>query len=164
MIIIQNNIAVMSGCLGMNDDKAWGAAWVSSQWNTGNATLVDVPLPTGYQNGRFSLVNGTLIPDSALQAEFDEAQQKATQLHYTTELEKMFDATAQTHQYDDRKTCALRAAYPGPFNAEGTAFGTWMDTCNAQGYTVLAQVKVGAISLPSVAEFLAAMPAMVWPD
>lgn len=76
----------------------------------------------------------------------------------------LFDTTAQSKRYDNRITCALRAGYVGPFQAEGQAFATWMDTCNSLGYTMLAEVQAGTRPMPSsVAEALALLPEMVWP-
>ena len=75
----------------------------------------------------------------------------------------MYDAAAQSHRYDNRFTCALRAGYPGPFQAEGLAFASWMDTCNAHGYEVMADCLAGARPIPTEEEFLGEMPEMVWP-
>lgn len=78
-------------------------------------------------------------------------------------MEAFYDAEAQTQNYDNRYTCAMRAGYPGPFQAQGAAFGTWMDTCNAIAYGVLAQVEGGQVSAPTLDELLAMFPEMVWP-
>lgn len=79
-------------------------------------------------------------------------------------MDNLFDSTAQSKRYDTRITCALRAGYTGPFQAEGQAFASWMDTCNALGYTMLAQVQAGTRPMPAtVDEALALLPAMVWP-
>jgi len=82
---------------------------------------------------------------------------------YTQALTEMLDAAAQARRYDNRITCALRAGYPGPFNAEGTAFAQWMDSCNALAYQMMHDVQMGTRPQPSMSEFLAAFPAMVWP-
>lgn len=77
----------------------------------------------------------------------------------------LFDRTAQARRYDNRITCALRAGYVGPFQAEGQAFATWMDTCNAIGYQMLAQVQTGTMQMPAtVEEALALLPPMEWPE
>lgn len=79
-------------------------------------------------------------------------------------MSQLFDSTAQARRYDNRVTCALRAGYPGPFQAEGQAFATWMDTCNALGYQMLAEVEAGTRPMPaSVQEALDLLPEMVWP-
>lgn len=74
------------------------------------------------------------------------------------------DTTAQQKRYDNRITCMVRAGFPGPFQAEGVAFATWCDTCNAFAYTFMAEVQAGTQPMPaSPAEFIALLPQMVWP-
>lgn len=83
---------------------------------------------------------------------------------YTAAMDGLFNSTAQARRYDNRVTCALRAGYPGPFQAEGLAFAQWMDACNALGYQVMGEVLGGLRPLPTVAEFLALLPVMEWPQ
>jgi hypothetical protein len=79
-------------------------------------------------------------------------------------MEALFDTTAQSRRYDNRITCALRAGYAGPFQAEGLAFASWMDSCNAAAYQMLAQVQAGTMVMPATtATALALLPEMVWP-
>ena len=74
------------------------------------------------------------------------------------------DSTAQARRYDNRITCALRAGYPGPFQAEGAAFALWMDNCNAIAYQMLAEVQAGARPLPTSPQALIdLLPPMEWP-
>ena len=80
-------------------------------------------------------------------------------------LTRHLDATARARRYDNRITCALRAGYPGPFQAEGQAFALWMDACNLAAYTLLAEVQAGARPLPENTQALIeALPPMVWPE
>ena len=81
----------------------------------------------------------------------------------TAALESHYDTEAQKKNYDNRFTCALRAGYAGPFQAEGVAFATWMDSCNAYGYQVIADVKGGKRTVPTAAELLAELPTIEWP-
>lgn len=81
----------------------------------------------------------------------------------TLALEAYYDEKARDKRYDNRLTCALRAGYIGPFQAEGIAFATWMDTCNAYGYQVLAECLAGTRTTPTEAELIAELPAMAWP-
>ena len=75
------------------------------------------------------------------------------------------DATARERRYDNRVTCALRAGYPGPFQAEGIAFASWMDQCNALAYQLLAEVVAGTRPMPdSPQALIGLMPAMEWPS
>lgn len=82
---------------------------------------------------------------------------------YDSALTAHLDAEAQTHRYEDRISCSVRAGYVGPFQAEGIAFAQWMDACNATGYSMLAEFQQGLIPQPTIAEMLAALPVMVWP-
>jgi hypothetical protein len=84
-------------------------------------------------------------------------------VQYTAALEAHFDARAKERRYDSRITCSLRAGYPGPFQAEGTAFAVWMDTCNALGYSIMEDVLGGERPMPTIAELIAEMPVLVWP-
>ena len=79
-------------------------------------------------------------------------------------LAAYLDATARQRRYDSRVTCALRAGYPGPFQAEGIAFAGWMDQCNALAYQLLAEVVAGTRPMPESPQALIdLMPPMVWP-
>lgn len=79
-------------------------------------------------------------------------------------MESLFDTTAQSRRYDNRVTCALRAGYAGPFQAEGIAFATWMDRQNSIAYQMLAQVQAGEMLMPATIEdALALLEPMVWP-
>ena len=86
------------------------------------------------------------------------------QAEITSAMTALFDATAQAKNYDSRITCALRAGYPGPFNAEGIAFASWMDAQNAKAYLMLAEVQAGTHPMPATVEdALALLDPMVWP-
>lgn len=78
-------------------------------------------------------------------------------------LEQFYDLIAQSKHYDNRLTCAIRAGYPGPFQAEGIAFGTWMDTCNAHAYQALVEIQAGLRTIPTIEEAIAELPQIVWP-
>lgn len=74
------------------------------------------------------------------------------------------NAAARTRRYDSIHTAALRAAYPGHWQAEGLAFAQWMDACNVTGYAVLAEVKAGIVPAPSSVEaYVAMLPRLVLP-
>lgn len=83
---------------------------------------------------------------------------------YDRALTKHLDAVASQRRYDNRITCALRAGYPGPFQAEGAAFASWMDTCNAQAYQLMLDVQAGLVEQPSIEAMIAALPPMQWPE
>lgn len=81
----------------------------------------------------------------------------------TAALEAHYDTTAQVRRYDNRLTCAVRAGYPGPFQAEGLAFALWMDGCNAYAYQVMADCIAGKREVPIAEALIAELPAIVWP-
>lgn len=89
------------------------------------------------------------------------AQRKTLLLGHVVEL---LDSAAQARGYDDIKSAALRAAYPGPYHAEGLAFATWMDAVYEKCYAVLAQFNAGEIDEPSEDELAAMLPALSLPD
>lgn len=68
------------------------------------------------------------------------------------------DGKAQARGYDDIKSAALRAGYPGPFHDEGVKYASWMDMCWAKSYEILESVQLGKIAQPSVPELIAQMP------
>lgn len=79
-------------------------------------------------------------------------------------LDAHLDAKAHERRYTDRFTCALRAGYTGPFQAEGIAFAQWMDNCNAYAYQLLSDVQAGNRQPPaSIAAFIEELPDLVWP-
>lgn len=79
-------------------------------------------------------------------------------------LTNHLDNTAKQRRYDNRITCAVRAGYAGPFQAEGAAFALWMDKSNALAYQMLAAVQAGTASMPeSPQAFIDTLPEMVWP-
>lgn len=77
-------------------------------------------------------------------------------------IEGYYDSVAQSLRYDNRLTCALRAGYPGPFQAEGIAFATWMDECNSYGYQVIEDVKAGLRPMPTTEELISELPKSPW--
>ncbi len=50
---------------------------------------------------------------------------------------------AKARGYDSIHAAALRAAYPGPYRAEGIALATWMDACWAAAYALLPTLAIG---------------------
>lgn len=101
--------------------------------------------------------------DTAIAADA-EAKRLAAIAGIVAAMESLFDTTAQSRRYDNRITCALRAGYAGPFQAEGLAFATWMDRQNAIAYQMLAQVQAGTMAMPSTLDdALALLEPMVWP-
>lgn len=89
---------------------------------------------------------------------------QAAVIAFDTALTAHMDNTAKQRRYDNRITCAVRAGYSGPFQAEGAAFALWMDNCNALAYQMLAAVQAGTAPMPeSPQAFIDTLPVMVWP-
>jgi hypothetical protein len=88
----------------------------------------------------------------------------AQEAEYTMALEDHYDAVAQQKRYDNRYTCALRAGYAGPFQAEGIAFAVWMDNCNAMAYQILADVLNGVRPAPTIEQLISELPTISWPS
>lgn len=125
----------------------------------------NIPAPDLYVGGALKYDNGWTISN---QEAIDRKKQELAEQQIAAivkAMEQLFDSTAQSRRYDNRTTCALRAGYAGPFQAEGIAFATWMDACNAMAYQMLAEVQAGTRPMPeTVADALALLPAMQWPD
>lgn len=90
--------------------------------------------------------------DPPTQAQIIAALEAAVQAH--------LDGTAKAKGYDDIKSAALRAAYPGPFHGEGEAFATWMDACWAACYAVESDVAAGKRPIPTADALIAELPAL----
>jgi hypothetical protein len=82
---------------------------------------------------------------------------------YEAELDAHMDGVAKQYRYNDRFTFALRAAFDGPFHAEGVAFAQWMDACNVQAFALLKDVIDGKAALPTIEAFIASLPVFVKP-
>ena len=87
-----------------------------------------------------------------------------TVAEYTAAIQAMLDAEARTHNYDGILSLASYAAstHP-PFAAEGQAGLDWRDAVWGASYALMAQVQLGEIPQPTIAELLAMLPPMVWP-
>lgn len=104
-----------------------------------------------------------VLADAAAKAA--EEAKAALVASYDQALSNHLDATAQSKRYDNRITCALRAGYPGPFQAEGAAFAAWMDNCNALAYKWWDEINKGTKPMfSSTTEFIAALPTISWPE
>ncbi|MEJ8308821.1 hypothetical protein [Agrobacterium larrymoorei] len=82
---------------------------------------------------------------------------------YKTAFDAHLDSVAQSKSYDNRVTIAT---YAGSTNAvwaaEAQAFIDWRDQALASMFAQLAAVQAGG-DAPTVAEFIAALPEIVWP-
>lgn len=108
-----------------------------------------------------------LLPAGCVQITDDEAEALLIVAPSLSDFQSAHDAhlnlAARARKYDSIHTASLRAAYPGPWHDEGVAFATWMDACNVAGYAVLADVEAGNRPVPTIAEYLSELPALVLP-
>lgn len=79
-------------------------------------------------------------------------------LELTRAVQRHMDEKARLKGYDDIRSAALRAGFPGPFHDEGVIYAAWMDSCWATCYAVMAEVQAGNRPVPSEAELIAALP------
>jgi len=91
-----------------------------------------------------------VLPEPPTEAEIVKQLQTAVQEH--------MDDVARLNFYDNIKSAALRAAYPGPWQAEGIIYAIWMDNCWDKCYEVEAQVKQGIQPIPTPTELIAMLP------
>jgi len=83
---------------------------------------------------------------------------------YTAAVQAHLDAFAQTRNYDGILSAATYATSAVPkFQAEGQYAVEARDATWAMCYAILADVQGGQRAMPSQAELLAELPALVWP-
>lgn len=77
-------------------------------------------------------------------------------------LEQHMDAVAQADGWDDRKSCALRAGYGGPWQQKGIKFAQWMDSCWSVAIQAQNDVIAGIRIMPTISQAISELPVMVW--
>lgn len=84
---------------------------------------------------------------------------------YRYAIQAHVDATAQERQYDSGVTCASYVnSTVTTWAAEAAAFVSWRDAVWAYAFAELAKVEANERPQPTVDDFLAELPAMVWPE
>lgn len=112
----------------------------------------------------FNIQTGQTVELPDLPPTPEVATPEHLQAQYTALLDAHIDAKAKERGYDNRVTCALRAGYAGPYQAECLAFALWMDACYETGQQLLADVTAGTRQMPTPEAFIAELPPMVWPE
>ncbi|AZN72731.1 hypothetical protein D5400_16910 [Georhizobium profundi] len=80
-------------------------------------------------------------------------------------IQSHVDQTAQSRRYDSGNSLASYVASTNEaWAAEAQAFVAWRDEIWAHAYAELDKVTAGARPVPEVAELMAELPAMVWPE
>nr|WP_245454062.1 hypothetical protein [Aquabacter cavernae] len=84
--------------------------------------------------------------------------------HGAAIVQAHLDATAQERRYDSAQTAVSYRDDPNPqFAAEGEALFAWRSAVWTAALAILAEVEAGVRPIPSDAELIAELPAMVWP-
>ena len=99
-----------------------------------------------------AIENGTVISPA------QEPSIESVIAGYIVQLQAFLDQAAQAKGYDDIKSAALRAGYPGPFHDEGVKFAIWMDACWSTGLTLLNEFQANMIPKPTLDQVLTALP------
>lgn len=85
---------------------------------------------------------------------------------YVNAVQNALDTKAKERGYDGILSLCTYAASSGipVFLSEGQAGVVWRDTSWLTCYQMLESWQAGTIAQPSIAEVLAALPVMMWPD
>lgn len=84
---------------------------------------------------------------------------------YAAKIQEHIDATARARGYADAVACASYASSTSPaWAAEAAALIAWRDAVWLYAYQELAKVQAGQRQAPTVAAFLAELPAIAWPE
>lgn len=73
------------------------------------------------------------------------------------------DAAAQADGWNSIYTASLRSAFPGPWQAKGIAYASWMDACWDVCFQVQEAVAAGTRPVPTDADLIAELPGLVLP-
>ena len=93
-----------------------------------------------------------------------QAYEAAAIVLFSDAVQVYLDEAPSTRNYDGILSLCTYATSPTvTFANEATAGINWRDACWAYVYTVLANVKAGNRTEPTVPELLAELPTLVWP-
>lgn len=99
------------------------------------------------------------------QQEIDSQPVAPTQADYQMAIQEHLDAAARTRNYNDIFTLVGYRGDPNPdFAAEAEAGFVWRSAVWTYANAELAKVMAGQREQPTVEDFIAELPAMVWPD
>jgi hypothetical protein len=99
-------------------------------------------------------------------AEQKQAEKEAaTVASFTSAIQAHLDSKAQERNYDGILSLCTYATSANPkFSAEGQAGVLWRDAVWAKGYEVMAEVKAGTRSVPTIEELISELPLFEWPE
>lgn len=133
-----------------DESRAW-SSWVSSY-----VSIYDVERTTRIANELE--LNDVLRP-------YGLVLPAPTQADYSQAVQARIDAVAQARNYADDVSLASYVASTIPaWAAEAQTFVAWRDAVWAYAYAELIKVTTGGREKPSVADLVAELPAVVWPE
>lgn len=105
-------------------------------------------------------------PAKIITAEMKAAQAQAELLEtFRAAIQSHVDETARSRNYDSGNSLAGHVASTNEaWATEAQAFIAWRDAVWAYAYAELDKVTNGQREAPSVEDFIAELPAMVWPE
>jgi hypothetical protein len=88
-----------------------------------------------------------------------------TERDYVMAVQVLLDSTAQERRYDNIASACTYAGDPDPvFDAEGMACKVWRSAVWRACYEALAEVQAGTRPIPTIEDFVASLPKLVWPQ
>lgn len=111
------------------------------------------------------LTKEDIAASNALQHAWVAEAQTRMIKEFTTHLEQIINEKANEKLYSSGVSCASYVNSTNPqWSAEATSFIAWRDNAYAYAYDYLAKVQTGEIKNSNIEDFIAGIPAMVWPD
>jgi hypothetical protein len=142
----------------------------------GYARITELPAPTYDSSTEYLVLGAVEQVDGAWSQGFTVTNYTAAELAgqraeaargaemtLLSGVQGYLNSRAAERQYDSIHSAALRASYPGPYREEGIAYGTWMDTCLAHAYAVLAEAETAGGDVPALDDLIADFPQLVLP-
>ena len=108
---------------------------------------------------------GWAIVDGAPVAPAPVPAPPPTLADYQRAIEAHVDATAQARSYASAVSCASYATSAHPvWGEEARAFVAWRDAVWEDAFALLADVEAGVSPQPTIADVIAVLPPMIWPE
>lgn len=136
-------------------------------FNTGNGTAIHLraggqgPMSPAEIAAVTSYLAGTTAPVFAPPSAAE--RKRGLKVAVENAIQQLLDSTAQTHGYDTMLTlCSYRDSANATFASEAAAGLAWRDAVWTYFYAQLALVQSGGRSIPTIAQFMAELPAIAW--
>lgn len=83
--------------------------------------------------------------------------------NYSSKLQNKINEKAQEKSYEDGFACASYInSTNDAWKAEATQFIAWRDSCWQYAHDIQTKVESGEIQPPSIEDFIAGMPTLIW--